>query len=86
MNFKNGGHWLVTGDSNVSNVDFSGGIINMTQNSKGNAHQVSIDNALNGSGTFMMDLKYLGNSVDAYKMHRIAISFIFTAAMAVGSS
>lgn len=67
LNFKNGGHWLVTGDSNVSNVDFSGGIINMTQNSKGNAHQVSIDNALNGSGTFMMDLKYLGNSVDAYK-------------------
>lgn len=67
LNFKNGGHWLVTGDSNVSNVDFSGGIINMTQNSKGNAHQVSIDNALNGSGTFVMDLKYLGNSVDAYK-------------------
>lgn len=67
LNFKNGGHWLVTGDSNVSNVDFSGGIINMTQNSKGNAHQVSIDKALNGSGTFKMDLKYLGNSVDAYK-------------------
>lgn len=67
LNFKNGGHWLVTGDSNVSNVDFSGGIINMTQNGKGNAHQVSIDKALNGSGTFVMDLKYLGNSVDAYK-------------------
>lgn len=67
LNFKNGGHWLVTGDSNVSNVDFSGGIINMTQNSKGNAHKVSIDKALNGSGTFVMDLKYLGNSVDAYK-------------------
>ena len=67
LNFKNGGHWLVTGDSNVSNVDFSGGIINMTQNGKGNAHKVSIDKALNGSGTFVMDLKYLGNSVDAYK-------------------
>ena len=67
LNFKNGGQWLVTGDSNVTNVDFSGGIINMTQNSKGNAHQVSIDKALNGSGTFMMDLKYLGNSVDTYK-------------------
>lgn len=67
LNFKNGGQWLVTGDSNVSNVDFSGGIINMTQNSKGNAHKVSIDEALNGSGTFVMDLKYLGNSVDAYK-------------------
>lgn len=67
LNFKNGGHWLVTGDSNVSNVDFSGGIINMTQNGKGNAHKVSIDKALNGSGTFMMDLKYLGNSVDTYK-------------------
>ena len=67
LNFKNGGHWLVTGDSNVSNVDFSGGIIDMTQNGKGNAHQVSIDKALNGSGTFKMDLKYLGNSVDAYK-------------------
>lgn len=67
LNFKNGGQWLVTGDSNVSNVDFSGGIINMTQNGKGNAHKVSIDKALNGSGTFVMDLKYLGNSVDAYK-------------------
>ena len=67
LNFKNGGHWLVTGDSNVSNVDFSGGIINMTQNGKGNAHKVSIDKALKGSGTFIMDLKYLGNSVDAYK-------------------
>lgn len=67
LNFQNGGKWLVTGDSNVTNVDFSDGIINMTQNSKGNAHQVSIDNALNGSGTFMMDLKYLGNSVDTYK-------------------
>lgn len=67
LNFKNGGHWLVTGDSNVSNVDFSGGIINMTQNGKGNARKVSIDKALNGSGTFVMDLKYLGNSVDAYK-------------------
>lgn len=67
LNFKNGGHWLVTGDSNVSNVDFSGGIINMTQNGKGNAHKVSIDKALNGSGTFVMDLKYLGNSVDVYK-------------------
>ncbi len=67
LNFKNGGKWLVTGDSNVSNVDFSGGIINMTQNDKGNAHKVSIDTALNGSGTFVMDLKYLGNSVDAYK-------------------
>ena len=67
LNFKNGGHWLVTGDSNVSNVDFSGGIINMTQNGKGHAHKVSIDKALNGSGTFVMDLKYLGNSVDAYK-------------------
>lgn len=67
LNFKNGGHWLVTGDSNVSNVDFSGGIINMTQHGKSNAHQVSIDTALNGSGTFVMDLKYLGNSVDAYK-------------------
>lgn len=39
----------------------------MTQNGKGNAHKVSIDKALNGSGTFVMDLKYLGNSVDAYK-------------------
>lgn len=67
LNFKNGGQWLVTDDSNVTNVDFSGGIINMTQNSKGNAHQVSIDKDLNGSGTFMMDLKYLGNSVDTYK-------------------
>lgn len=67
LNFKNGGHWLVTGDSNVSNVDFSGGIINMTQNGKVNAHKVSIDKVLNGSGTFVMDLKYLGNSVDAYK-------------------
>lgn len=67
LNFKNGGHWLVTGDSNVSNVDFSGGIINMTQHGKSNAHQVSIDKALNGSGTFVMDLKYLENSVDAYK-------------------
>ena len=67
LNFKNGGHWLVTGDSNVSNVDFSGGIINMTQNNKGNAHQVSIDKALTGSGTFIMDLKYLGNSVNTYK-------------------
>lgn len=67
LNFKNGGQWLVTGNSNVTNVAFSGGIINMTKNSKGNAHQVSIDNALNGSGTFMMDLKYLGNSVDTYK-------------------
>lgn len=67
LNFKNGGHWLVTGDSNVSNVDFSGGIIDMTQNDKGNARKVSIDTALNGSGTFKMDLKYLGNSVDAYK-------------------
>lgn len=67
LNFKNGGQWLVTGDSNVSNVDFSGGIINMTQNGKGNAHKVSIDEALKGSGTFVMDLKYLGNSVDAYK-------------------
>ena len=67
LNFKNGGQWLVTGDSNVSKVDFSGGIIDMTQNGKGNAHQVSIDKALNGSGTFKMDLKYLGNSVDAYK-------------------
>lgn len=67
LNFKNGGQWLVTGNSNVSNVDFSGGIINMTQNNKGNAHQVSIDKALTGSGTFIMDLKYLGNSVDAYK-------------------
>ena len=67
LNFKNGGQWLVTGDSNVSNVDFSGGIIDMTQNGKSNAHQVSIDTALNGSGTFVMDLKYLGNSVDAYK-------------------
>lgn len=67
LNFKNGGQWLVTGDSNVSNVDFSGGIINMTQNNKGNAHQVSIDKALNGSGTFIMDLKYLGNSVNTYK-------------------
>ena len=67
LNFKNGGQWLVTGDSNVSNVDFSGGIIDMTQNGKGNAHQVSIDTALNGSGTFVMDLKYLGNSVNAYK-------------------
>lgn len=62
LNFKNGGHWLVTGDSNVSNVDFSGGIINMTQNNKGNAHQVSIDKALTGSGTFIMDLKYLGRT------------------------
>ena len=67
LNFKNGGQWLVTGDSNVSNVDFSGGIINMTQNNKGNAHQVSIDKALKGSGTFIMDLKYLGNSVNTYK-------------------
>lgn len=67
LNFKNGGQWLVTGDSNVSNVDFSGGIINMTQNNKGNAHQVSIDKALTGSGTFIMDLKYLGNSVNTYK-------------------
>ena len=67
LNFKNGGQWLVTGDSNVSNVDFSGGIINMTQNGKGNAHQVSIDKALKGSGTFIMDLKYLGNSVNTYK-------------------
>lgn len=67
LNFKNGGQWLVTGDSNVSNVDFSGGIINMTQTNKGNAHQVSIDKALNGSGTFIMDLKYLGNSVNTYK-------------------
>lgn len=67
LNFKNGGHWLVTGDSNVSNVDFSGGIINMTQHGKGNARKVSIDTALNGSGTFVMDLKYLGNSVNAYK-------------------
>ncbi|MCF0153515.1 autotransporter outer membrane beta-barrel domain-containing protein [Megasphaera sp.] len=67
LNFKNGGQWLVTGDSNVSNVDFSGGIINMTQTNKGNAHQVSIDTALNGSGTFIMDLKYLGNSVNTYK-------------------
>ncbi|MDD7034074.1 MAG: autotransporter outer membrane beta-barrel domain-containing protein, partial [Escherichia coli] len=67
LNFKNGGRWLVTDNSNVSYVDFSGGIINMTQNIKGNAHKVSIDKALNGSGTFMMDLKYLGNSVDTYK-------------------
>lgn len=67
LNFKNGGQWLVTGNSNVSYVDFSGGIINMTQNNKGNAHQVSIDKALTGSGTFIMDLKYLGNSVNTYK-------------------
>lgn len=67
LNFKNGGKWLVTGNSNVSNVDFYGGIIDMTQHGKSNAHQVSIDIALNGSGTFVMDLKYLGNSVNAYK-------------------
>ena len=77
LNFKNGGHWLVTGDSNVSNVDFSGGIIDMTQNDKGNARKVSIDTALNGSGTFKMDLKYLGNSVDAYKNDASDSDFVY---------
>ena len=77
LNFKNGGHWLVTGDSNVSKVDFSGGIIDMTQNDKGNARKVSIDTALNGSGTFKMDLKYLGNSVDAYKNDASDSDFVY---------
>ncbi|MDO4921494.1 MAG: autotransporter outer membrane beta-barrel domain-containing protein [Phascolarctobacterium sp.] len=72
LTFKNT-TWYLTGDSNVTNLTLDNGIVSMVENANlartvsGNAQKLSIDKALNGSGTFIMDLKYYDNDVKSYE-------------------
>ncbi len=76
LNLGEGTSWKLTGDSNVTNLDLgNGGIVSMVENTSsnyggkvhGNAHKLSVDNSLKGSGTFVMDLKYYDNNVKSYE-------------------
>lgn len=67
LSFTDGANWYLTGDSNVSNLTLKNGFVDLTQNEKGNAHKISIDKALNGSGLFKLDLTYHGNYVTYYE-------------------
>lgn len=72
LTFKNT-TWYMTGDSNVTNLTLDNGVVSMVENAndmgtvKGNAHKLSIDKALNGSGAFIMDLTYHDNNVKSYE-------------------
>lgn len=66
LTFNNGATWYLTDNSNVSDLTLANGIVDLTANEKGNAHQVSIDRYLSGSGLFKLDLTYLGNDVARY--------------------
>lgn len=70
LTFTNGATWYLTADSNVSDLTLANGIVDLTEqvknNEKVNAHQVSIDRALNGSGLFKLDLTYIDNDVEDY--------------------
>ena len=59
LTFTNGATWYLTDNSNVSDLTLDNGIVDLTANEKGNAHQVSIDRYLSGSGLFKLDLTYL---------------------------
>lgn len=67
LSFTDGANWYLTGDSNVSNLTLKNGFVDLTKNEKGNAHKISIDKALNGSGLFKLDLTYHDNDVTSYK-------------------
>lgn len=66
LTFTNGATWYLTDNSNVSDLTLANGIVDLTANEKGNAHQVSIDRYLSGSGLFKLDLTYLDNDVASY--------------------
>lgn len=66
LTFTNGATWYLTDNSNVSDLTLANGIVDLTANEKGNAHQVSIDRYLSGSGLFKLDLTYLDNDVARY--------------------
>lgn len=66
LTFTNGATWYLTANSNVSDLTLANGIVDLTANEKGNAHQVSIDRYLSGSGLFKLDLTYHDNDVASY--------------------
>ena len=66
LTFTDGATWYLTDNSNVSDLTLANGIVDLTANEKGNAHQVSIDRYLSGSGLFKLDLTYLDNDVASY--------------------
>ena len=66
LTFTDGATWYLTDNSNVSNLTLANGIVDLTANEKGNAHQVSIDRYLSGSGLFKLDLTYHDNDVASY--------------------
>lgn len=66
LTFTDGATWYLTDNSNVSDLTLANGIVDLTANEKGNAHQVSIDRYLSGSGLFKLDLTYLNNDVASY--------------------
>lgn len=67
LTFNNKATWYLTGDSNVSNLALDNGIVDMTANARGNAHQVDIDKNLSGRGVFKLDLTYHDNDVTSYR-------------------
>lgn len=60
LGLKNNAVWYNTGESQVSNFDMENGIVDMTQNHKGEtikgAQYIFIDNATGNGGTYILDI------------------------------
>lgn len=68
LDFTNGSKWLMTADSNVTDLTFKDSLIDMTANDEGNARLLTVDKAMTGNGgVFKMDLKYIDNSAGSYE-------------------